>query len=456
MLLLDDEAAPLEERTFVATWQRQHFEDSPSGTGPVAVLSLIFSLIPIGLWAPMPQRDWLLAALGIPAVLMGARLLLKARGVGETRYLLLLSGSAMVLSTAAAMAAAFTARVEVVTVAFLPALYYSFMIFAILLFPYASWLVMPLSALYVIAGAHGLSAHPDFPFGPSLAAMGSCASFAVMTYYTRVYRMRREASAEFKTRNLMLHNQKLQMENYERELEIARRIQDSLAMPDRMSFRGGEAVFYQQKHGLLGGDWLAARRLPSEDLAILVADATGKGVGAALVVHAVQSLWVSALNHPDFDPQAWLSTVNRTLLAMGRTTPHTMSLGLVIISASRLVFYSAGHLPLFLVYRHDNGKEEVKALMAHGTLLGIRADLALEARRLELAVRRPEFILLGTDGVFHKGTFTPKSWIQSLLRSIEAEGEDALAHCPARDDKILVQVRLEAPALPLGIRQATY
>src|SRR5688500_16637108 len=100
------------------------------------------------------------------------------------------------------------------------------------------------------------------------------------------------------------------------------------------------ASCFQKKFGPLGGDWLAVRRLKDGSLAAIVGDATGKGVQASLVVHAVQSLWASALVEPEFEPARWLRHLNQVLLTMGRSQLQTVTVGLLIINERRITYWS--------------------------------------------------------------------------------------------------------------------
>src|SRR5690606_10891442 len=129
----------------------------------------------------------------------------------------------------------------------------------------------------------------------------------------------------------------------EREMELAKEIQTSLEPPPIIDFGGNMQIHtYQITHYTVGGDWMAVRENGAGDLVMLVADATGKGMQAALVVHAVQALWARFLDDPDFDPADFLDQANRTLLRLGRKKVHSMTVGIAVLSREKLTYWSAG------------------------------------------------------------------------------------------------------------------
>src|SRR5690606_25320994 len=112
--------------------------------------------------------------------------------------------------------------------------------------------------------------------------------------------------------------EKARRQKYESDLDLAREIQDSLSPPPDTTVMGNIKVScYQIKHHQVAGDWTACRRIGDDRTIIVVADATGKGMQAALVIHAVQSLWAEQLDYLEFKPQQWIERVNRALFKLG-------------------------------------------------------------------------------------------------------------------------------------------
>jgi hypothetical protein len=336
--------------------------------------------------------------------------------------------------------------VDFISVAFGSILFIAIAIFCLTLYPYFNASIIPVALVFY---GLGLQAWGPDPYGktPDWAAIsGGCMVFAVVMYYARIYRQRAEALSEVAARTLLIQKERRRVESVEKELVVASEIQDSFA-PSSSNFNGAglNVGFYQSKHAVLGGDWSAIRVLPSGELAILVADATGKGVQAALVIQALQALWAMELAKPGFDPSEWIQSVNRTLITLGRRKDHTMTLGLVIVSAGQLIYYSAGHIPVFVACKdNDATGPSVRVVHARGNLLGMEEDLRLTPVRIDLDEIHAESILLGTDGVFDKGGRTSKRAVAELIDGLSKDGVKALDACEAVDDKLLVWIRRAA------------
>lgn len=228
-------------------------------------------------------------------------------------------------------------------------------------------------------------------------------------------------------------------EKIEREMQLARAIQDSLHAPKTASKAGIDARCYQSKHAEVGGDWIAVREA-KDGLVIMVVDAAGKGIQAALVVHAVQSLWAEALGDEEFDPGAWILRVNDALCRMGVTQPHAITAGILVVDGTKACYWSAGHVPVFVIEEKD-GVEALKVSIARGDMLGINRKIALTP--MTIPFTGPTRILLGSDGVFEKASRHSKKEILALEVALRDTGESALAARPAEDDKSVVVITVD-------------
>ena len=229
----------------------------------------------------------------------------------------------------------------------------------------------------------------------------------------------------------------------EHDLAIARDIQDSLAPPPERLFAGNRKVeCFQVKHAKVAGDWMAVRELADGRLIGIVADATGKGVQAALVVHAVQSLWADTLGEEDFLPEPWIQRVNRVLMRMGEKKRHSLTLGVVILSKDTFEYWSAGHIPLFIIEVKNDGTEEVKSYPARGSVIGLKDDLVLQKTEGKFASDGKFGILLGSDGTFDRGSRTSRREVSDIYGKLRSAGGDTLKTLTADDDRTLVFIQI--------------
>jgi hypothetical protein len=268
-----------------------------------------------------------------------------------------------------------------------------------------------------------------------------CLGFGHITEHLRFNRIRGEARLEFDARRRIRESERLAME---RQLDLARQIQDSYApLPTQLMSDQVVVNTYQQKHHALGGDWVGVRELAGGEVAIIVADAAGKGVQAALVTHALQSLWASASLEPGFDPVLFLERVNKTLLILGRASAQTMTIGLALISAAEVVYYSAGHVPCFVAVAGEAGRY-VKALKARGNMVGVVDELDLVPVKLDLSKYAEVNVLLGSDGIFHSANQSRSPFILSTIDKLARDDAKAVLALDSGDDKLLIWVSRKA------------
>jgi len=131
------------------------------------------------------------------------------------------------------------------------------------------------------------------------------------------------------------------------ELELARKIQQRLLpvagginLPSPYSAWGISQACYD-----VGGDAYDVLTLPSGECAFWVADVSGKGIGAALLMTTLQTE-LRALVHEESDLAlltAELNTRVNTVAPLG--TFATLFIGVLSAEAQRLRYVNAGHLP---------------------------------------------------------------------------------------------------------------
>lgn len=247
-----------------------------------------------------------------------------------------------------------------------------------------------------------------------------------------------EARREYANRQSLTQAQK---EIYEQQLIIARGIHDSFAAPDEFSMPGLEVKFFQFRSDAVGGDWMAMRQDDKDRLIIVVADASGKGVQAALVTHAIQAIWADSLSDVTFEPREWLSKLNKTLKLMGEKHIHSATVAIMVISKNGIEYWSAGHVPAFVIVGPEDS--DIKPLVARGPLLGLEETDAFNSAIFKFN-DAPFHVVLGSDGIFTKGTSSSPRDIRKIFHDANtnpaALGE---ATYQVDDDRSLVVVQID-------------
>ena len=241
-----------------------------------------------------------------------------------------------------------------------------------------------------------------------------------------------------------LNEERKAREKIDNDLALARKIQDSLAPPRELQKIGNlEIRSFHEKHNAVAGDWLAVKHGDDGRCVLIVADATGKGIQAALVVHALQSLWAEHQNDLARYPHEWLERVNRTLAVLGEGAPHSMTIGLCVVDQRSLQYWSAGHLPLFIVERIKQ-QDKVTPLAARGQILGVVPRIEMQAKTYTFPEEGEVEIILATDGVLDRGSMTRARDILALREKIIGESLNLRTDCRAEDDKTLVYLKRTA------------
>jgi hypothetical protein len=276
-----------------------------------------------------------------------------------------------------------------------------------------------------------------------LAIYALALGFSCVIRHSETVRTRREAVLERRKREAELRAARVK---FQRELELAREIQDSMAPPPHSITPDGMQVYcLQLKHEKVAGDWMAVRRCSDGSLVLVIADATGKGMQAALVVHAIQSLWATTLDDPSFDAKSWLERANAALFRLGEKQTHSATVGVAVLRANRLTYWSAGHLPLFLLLGNER-QTMFKALLGRGNVLGLAQTLSLTPQYIDMAPNFPVRILMGSDGIFAKGTLTLHRDVEVLYSRMKKDGTTCLDGADTNDDKTLIVVERNFPA----------
>jgi serine phosphatase RsbU (regulator of sigma subunit) len=106
------------------------------------------------------------------------------------------------------------------------------------------------------------------------------------------------------------------IERVEQELRVARRIQQASLPKEVPQLEGWQIPPYYQPAREVGGDFYDFHLLPGGRLGLVVGDATGKGVPAALVMSTTCGmLQLAAQGSDSFSPGTVLSRGNQTLYA---------------------------------------------------------------------------------------------------------------------------------------------
>jgi sigma-B regulation protein RsbU (phosphoserine phosphatase) len=183
-----------------------------------------------------------------------------------------------------------------------------------------------------------------------------------------------------------------QLEMQEQELERAREIQQSLLPKEIPQIAGFEVAAAWQPAHAVGGDYFDVLRLGEHRLGVCIADVSGKGVSAALLMANVQAT-VRAFARESESPARVCERVNRVLCGNIATEKFvSFFYGILDAQQRTLDYCNAGH-PCPIVV----SGQSVRQLRADGAVLGVFPDWKYENASVVLA--SGDRMLLFTDGI---------------------------------------------------------
>ncbi len=267
----------------------------------------------------------------------------------------------------------------------------------------------------VLAALRGPTAVRDMPNGPlkerllrsrmglavplaagtrveGLLAVGDRASGAPFTEEDHDFAQTLARQAGAALESARLHRMRLAKERQDRELQIAREIQQSLFPRGCPQIDGFEVAAESRPCQEVGGDYYDFIPLGDGRLALAVADVSGKGTPASILmasVHAsLQALAGTA------SPAHLMERLNRFLFASTQANKYvTLFYAELDPRARRLVYLNAGHVPPYRV-RGDGG---IERLLAGGPAVGLLEEAAFEVGEVVLAPG--DVVGIVTDGV---------------------------------------------------------
>jgi len=194
--------------------------------------------------------------------------------------------------------------------------------------------------------------------------------------------------------------QKVQLEKQamEKELEIASRIQESLLPKQFPEMEKYEAASFYKPAKEIGGDYYDVIKLSDHRFGIVMADVSGKGVPAALIMTMLRGILnIEAMLNPD--PVKTLISLNNGLL--GRVKGNifaTIFYAVLDTKAHTIEMASAGHHETLF---YSNARGAVECYCPKGAAIGILKGAQFEARleKITVTAQKGDRLLLFTDGI---------------------------------------------------------
>ena len=193
--------------------------------------------------------------------------------------------------------------------------------------------------------------------------------------------------------NARLFKETLEKQRMEEELNIARDIQRRLFPSTYPAFPGFEIKGYNIPSRQVGGDYFDCIQIDENRFALAIADVSGKGIPASLLMSNLQASLHSqvALKTTIADIAGRLNNFLHAHTSYDKFI--TFFYAEVDVNERTITYTNAGHNPPYLY--HSDGS--FRLLDKGGLLLGMMADMPYETETVPL--QRGDMLVMFTDGV---------------------------------------------------------
>jgi sigma-B regulation protein RsbU (phosphoserine phosphatase) len=201
------------------------------------------------------------------------------------------------------------------------------------------------------------------------------------------------SAAALSIEKALLHRQVLDKQRIEDQLRLAREVQSGLLPGVPPDLPGYDIAAVALPTWAIGGDYYDYVSLGEGRLGLVVADVSGKGIPAALIMATFRAALRTEMRR-QADLAAVAAQLNRAVLESGDASRFVTAVcGVLEAASGRLTYVNCGHNPPLLL-RGTGGRDE---LQQGGPALGLFDEAAFEAGS---AVLEPgDRLVLYTDGV---------------------------------------------------------
>ncbi len=193
--------------------------------------------------------------------------------------------------------------------------------------------------------------------------------------------------------NSSLFKETLEKQKIEKDLELAKKIQQNLLPSKLPTMKNFEIAAYNQAAKQVGGDYYDAIRLDNNRVLISIADVSGKGVQAALLMANLQAFLqsISKQNNDLVTASNLLNDLVSDNTSDGRFI--TFFWGILDDKNKQLESVNMGHNPPLLI---RNG--EIQKLKLGGMIMGVLPTVMPYKSEI-MKLEKDDILILFTDGI---------------------------------------------------------
>ncbi len=221
--------------------------------------------------------------------------------------------------------------------------------------------------------------------------------------------------------NAQLHEQLVQQQRVEQDLELARNVQRAFLPNSDPGSPGYEFYHYYLPADQVGGDYFDYIQLSDGRLAIIVADVVGHGVAAAMLM-AKLSAETRFLLASQSSPATAITMLNDTISRLGIDRFVTLLCLVLEPTSGKIEIVNAGHMPP--LWLKKDGSMEEPGGDAAGVPIGVIDDFEYDMATMQLD--HGGRLVLYTDGIHEAPALDGKMFGIARLQKLVSNGDGDL------------------------------
>lgn len=218
--------------------------------------------------------------------------------------------------------------------------------------------------------------------------------------------------------NKRLFRQQIKQERFNKEMELAKEFQQMLIPENIPKSNFYDVNIYYKPHFNVGGDYVDFVQFSEERFAVVIADISGKGVAAALLMSNFQAM-LHSLIHQYRDMETFVFALNQAVYRITKSDKFiTFFIAEIDTKKRELTYINAGHFPPYLI----NGGD-IMELKKGSTVIGAFDKLPfIEEAKIKL--QSDALLFCFTDGLADiqndSGTYFEESKVREYVLSNKA------------------------------------
>lgn len=231
--------------------------------------------------------------------------------------------------------------------------------------------------------------------------------------------------------NIRLLEEEIEKKKFDNEIKIALEIQKNLLPKSNPIIKDVDIAGITLASRYVGGDYYDYIKIRDNYYFVIIADATGKGIPASLLMANIQSA-VKLLSLSNTDPAIIAHKLNQ-LICSNTTIDKFVSvfMGFIDFEKKSLNYVNAGHNPPFVL---NSINDSIKYLSTENILIGVIEEATYNSK--EIYFESGDILVMFTDGVveadFNGEEYSEARFI-NLIRSNKDKSAETLINIFLKD-----------------------